>query len=581
MKNPPPYSSDHPRRMHKNAVRRQPQLPVPAWKKPRVWFRIVLLAFSVNLIIAIVTIERHISFSTMASSASNLQIDRPKVNIKMSPMSSRWRQEQPKAQFVTESRIWHRMLLQQQEQEKERSNNHRYFCNTTNGKNQTIASLSSGANHQGLVDDSNGVKILSPFGFPETVRAYVQEHERETKYQSSSKGLSSSSSSSSMYCLAPPSEPSCQSSQYTVVIYSCGGNNNNNRNDVGEVVRKDSNSSTAFDYRRPNNNADSYWRNIVVGAMKFLAYPSVQRVNLVLRDNNEVGVSANSGSAKGGTRRKTALEVSAERNKYAKRVLNWSRKGVVNVVSTSSFWDAIERLEVPSESMLWIDGDHRFDSQTNNNNNSNIIAANGTALKHQFRTWREIPNALVIPKENSIVPMSPSQINGHNDEKNNARGRSVCTVPLLHEMMMHRNYLCYLNHPVVGELRNYTDSVRRRRRVKAKTNNSTRNDNYDDNASAWDVTTMAIGMLLFSIGDGYVIEDAGDHSSADTTAAAAYKQPLLPFHSAADGENGTLVAATDYEEEISNYFGCPCSMAILRLSPSHTLQCTSGEAAPQ
>ena len=575
MKNLPPYSSDHPRRRNGRAVRRQPQPPVPAWKKPRVWFRIVLLAFSVNLIIAIVTIERHISFSTLTSSSNTLEMDRPKANTKMSPMSSRWRQEQPRAQFVTESRIWHRMLLQHQEPEKEGTkHHHHFFCNTTNGGTQTIASLSSGANRQGLVDDSDGGKRLSPFGFPETVRAYVQEHEcnNETKDEPLSRGLSTSSSS--MYCLAPPSEPSCQSFQYTVVIYSSGGNNNNNRNDVGEVVVRKN--STAFDYPRPNHNADSYWRNIVVGAMKFLAYPSVQRVNLVLRDeiittahNNtsiEVGASTDSGSAKVGTRRRASLEVSAKRNKYAKRVLNWSRKGVVNVVSTSSLWDAIQRLEVPSESMLWIDGDYRFDFQ-NNNSNNNIIAANGTALKHQFRTWREVPNALVIPRENRIVPVSPSKTNGHNDDKTNDCGTSVvCTVPLLHEMMMHRNYLCYLNHPVVGsELRNYTDSALRRRVIVK-----------DDNASAWDATTMAIGMLLFSIGDGYVLENAADHFSA-----ATYKQPLLPFYSAADGDNGTLIVATDYAKEIANYFGCPCSMAIPRLSPSNIKQCTSGKAAPQ
>jgi hypothetical protein len=566
MKNLPPYSSD-PRLMNVHAVRRQQQPAVPAWKKPRVWFRIIMVTFSFNLFIAVVTIERHISFSTLASSSSTFEIDRPKI--KISPMSYRWRLEQPKAQFLTESRIWHRMLLQQQEQEKERTNNH-VFCNNTNGKNQTTATStkSSGVNHQGLVDDSNGVNKLSPFGFPETVRAYVQEHENKNKNESSLKGLSMSSSSSSTYCLAPPSEPSCQSFQYTVVIYSSG---NNNRND-GEVVRKDYNSSTAFDYPRPNN-ADSYWRNIVVGAMKFLAYPSVQRVNLVLREettthnnNIEVGSSANR-SAKA-TRRRTALEVSAKRNKYAKRVLNWSRKGVVNVVSTSSFWDAIERLEVPSESMLWIDGDHRFGSQNNN------IAANGTVLKHQFLAWREVPNALMIPKEISIVPVSLSKINGHND-KNNARGSVCSTVPLLHEMMMHRNYLCYLNHPVVGsELRNYTDSVRRR----VKANDNTRNGDYDDTSSSWDVTTMAMGMLLFSIGDGYVIEDAADHSSVVTAAAAAYK-PLLPFHSTAEGDNDTLAAT--HAEEISNYFGCPCSMAIPRLSPSNTRQCTRYEAAPE
>ena len=67
---------------------------------------------------------------------------------------------------------------------------------------------------------------------------------------------------------------------------------------------------------------------------------------------------------------------------------------------------------------------------------------------------------------------------------------------------MHTYYLCYLNHPVVGsDFRNYTDSIRRR----VESNERTQKSDYYGNLS-WEVTTIAMGMLLFSIGEGYVPE---------------------------------------------------------------------------
>jgi hypothetical protein len=212
-------------------------------------------------------------------------------------------------------------------------------------------------------------------------------------------------------------------------------------------------------------------------------------------------------------------------------------------------------LEVPSESVLWIDGDRLLDSRTKNNGRN---IGNGTVLEHRFRVWREAPNTLLIPRENSIVSAEASRIDGRGD-KSNSRS-PVCAFPLLHEMMMHTNYLCYLNHPVVGsELRNYTDSL-------VKANDSTQNGKYRDNLS-WDTTTIAMAMLLFSIGDGYVVENA-DYSSD----GAAADSPRFSLDSAAV-DDGTLAAST---EEISNYFGCPCSIAAPRFFPSNVRQCTSG-----
>eukprot|EP00531_Pseudo-nitzschia_arenysensis_P020737 CAMPEP_0116116178 /NCGR_PEP_ID=MMETSP0329-20121206/900_1 /TAXON_ID=697910 /ORGANISM="Pseudo-nitzschia arenysensis, Strain B593" /LENGTH=270 /DNA_ID=CAMNT_0003609657 /DNA_START=577 /DNA_END=1389 /DNA_ORIENTATION=+ len=248
----------------------------------------------------------------------------------------------------------------------------------------------------------------------------------------------------------------------------------------------------------------------------------------------------------------SSLEDSASRNKYAKRVLRWNRKGVVNVVSAFSLWDAIERLEVPSESVLWVNGDHPVESEHG--------VANETVLNNRFDAWRETPNALAIPQETSLIPIAPT-IEKQGDKSNN--DEYMCSYPLLHEMMMHTNYLCYLNHPVVGsELRSYTNSMIR----PIETKTIKENNDYAIHNS-WDTTTVAIGMLLFSIGDGYVKSDAESSSAA---ANLSYdSRNAIPF---AAGSDSTLAT---YTEDISNYFGCPCSIAIPLFFPPNTRHCSS------
>jgi len=132
--------------------------------------------------------------------------------------------------------------------------------------------------------------------------------------------------------------------------------------------------------------------------------------------------------------------------------------------------------------------------------------------------------------------------------------------------MMHTNYLCYLNHPVVGsELRNYTDSLQRRMEIDRRNH-----DVYSDHNTSWDITTVAMGMLLFHIGDGYVSED-DSHSSAGVDAAP---RSLFPIHSTAGGDGESLGI---YLEEIAKYFGCTCSLVTPRLFPTAENQCTRGQ----
>ena len=513
MKKAPPHHTD---KRQTNDLIREQQQPLPSWRQPRFCFLFIIATFSCNLLIAIVTIERHISFPAQVSSSDPFDFDRPKI----SSLSHRWKQEQPKAQFSTESRIWRRILLQQQKEQEGTSAIIYDNCKNETGKN--------GVNHDSLVDETSSMKRLPPCGFRETVRTYIKGHERNTSLRHLP--------STSMYCIAPSLKPLCRSLKYTVVIYS------SRTIWFQDQVENSSNSST-FDHLHLDK-MNQYWRNIVVGAMKFLAHDSVERVNLVLREENGAIDATFHTNSTVKSRRRALLKETAKRNKYAKRIFGWSRKGVVNVVAATSLWDAIDQLESPSESILFIDGDHPSCSSNKN------MAANGTVLQHRFRLWRELPNTLVIPKENGKT----SEL----VDKNSAQSLA-CNLPSLHEMFVHTNYLCYLNHLAVGsELRDYTDFVR----MRVLANDRTRNGH----TTSWDLATIAMGMLLFSIADAYLIDD---HHHSTATFNDTYRQPdRFCFEKYDD------VTLKAFSEEISNYFGCPCPMAT-RVFPSNIRKCPS------
>ena len=274
--------------------------------------------------------------------------------------------------------------------------------------------------------------------------------------------------------------------------------------------------------------------------MRFLAYPSVKRVNLVLRDD-DVAVH----------KHRRSLEDSAKRNKYAERILNWDQNGDVNVLQVSSLWDAIDRLDVPSESVLWIDGDYSVHSLRK--------ISNDTVLNDRFHAWRELPNALGVAEETSLLSLPLSKESPQNEKGSG----NNCSFPLLHEMMMHANYLCYLNHPVVGsDLRNYTTTLAN------KIDSSDRiNKGYNADKISWDTTTLAMGMLLFSVGDGYFVRNAHPSFTDAGSVSDLSKQP----HSIASDDP----ALATHFEDLSRYFGCSCSTSIPRMSLPITRQCSS------
>ncbi|OEU20114.1 hypothetical protein FRACYDRAFT_236182 [Fragilariopsis cylindrus CCMP1102] len=377
------------------------------WKQPRFWFLLIIVIFIINLLIAFVTIERHISFAT-TSSSSFFENGGPPISSYSSASTL------TSHRFITESRLWHRMLLMIDQEEEEKNDNNyglrkkKSKTNNNNNNNQFICGeyhvnsrnniTTIDDNRNDNDDDDNDEdedentnttrRNLVPFGFPNSVRSYVQKEQNR-------------SSSIGSYCTAPPSNPS-------FVVYSSR-----------RTARSGSNSTNT-------SSRDDYWRQLVVRVMTFLAFPSVERVNLILREERvDVGVNDNKilhdVDKNNSTTTTTTLflQNAAKRNKYAKRIQYWNEKDVVNVIPTTSLWDGLNRLDVPSESILWIDGDHYYNNNNNlSNNNNNInnnhntdIPINGTKLKGRLRVWREIPNALIIPGDDTNT--------GDNNNNNN------------------------------------------------------------------------------------------------------------------------------------------------------------------
>jgi hypothetical protein len=604
------------------------------WKQPRFWFLLISVIFIFNLLIAFVTIERHISFAT--TSSSFFENGGPPISSSASTLTSH--------RFSTESRLWYRMLLlidQEEEEEEEEKNDNNYVLRkkkskTKNYNNQFICGeyhVNSSNNTTNFDDNRNNDdddkdddkntnttrRKLVPFGFPNSVRSYVQKEQN---------WLSSIGS----YCIAPPSDPSCQSSSYTVVVYS---------------ARSTRSGTTSAN----TSSRDDYWRQLVVRVMTFLAFPSVERVNLILREERgTVGVddnmiidddennSTNSTKTISSTSRTAPttlfLQNAAKRNKYAKRIQYWNEKDVVNVIPSASLWDGLNRLDVPSESILWIDGDHYYNnyfgnSNSNNNNNHNKdIPINGTKLKGRLRVWREIPNALVIPGGDANTDVNNNNIVSHpRQQQATAATSSSTTCPFssfpflsLHGMMMHKNYLCYLNHPIIGsDLRNYTDSLQQQKNdsdINTSTDKSIINLSSSPSSSllSWDITTVAIGMILFHISDGYVIDrqdnvNCNINNAITKTKTSTHNNRLSIImnllndenendHHYMDSHNNRRITRKTiikhHIEKISKYFGfCPCfgdggsdiglgtSMTMMSsskrmMSAPSKLQCTNG-----
>jgi hypothetical protein len=227
-------------------------------------------------------------------------------------------------------------------------------------------------------------------------------------------------------------------------------------------------------------------RILFLNLMTFISYPSVQDITLILPQESKA--------------------ILAKDSKYGQRLLEWNKQRTVKlIIHEQSLWAAMQMVQPQSEAVIWMNGDVHKDW-------------NGTRLKNYLGLWSDRSRSLI----------SSSQV------VQKLRGSS-CSFPQLHGLVLHRNLLCYLDHPVVGPLRQYAEPL------------------------GWDITQNAIGVLWNHIGDGHSV--AAPRSDRLRSTATTGKRRVAEIST----------------NTILNYFGCSCesksTITSTLLSSSNTTTC--------
>jgi hypothetical protein len=133
-------------------------------------------------------------------------------------------------------------------------------------------------------------------------------------------------------------------------------------------------------------------------------------------------------------------------------------------------------LEPQSEAVLWMNGDGRKDW-------------NGTVLKSHLQLWKQQSSSLVVT----------NALQQHNNDA--ATATAACLVPQLHGLVVHRDLLCYLDHPVIDPLRRYTEPF------------------------GWEANQQVMGMLFQHVANGQVESSSSGYQT--TTVVTKRLKPLL------------------------------------------------------
>jgi hypothetical protein len=120
------------------------------------------------------------------------------------------------------------------------------------------------------------------------------------------------------------------------------------------------------------------------------------------------------------------ITLSKDPKRYGQRILDWNTKGSVKLIPIkSSLWRAIQQVQPQSEAVVWFNGDSP-------KKNWRV-----TGIRESFEIWRENSRALL---------------------SSHLQRDRECSIPVLHDFMMSKDYLCYLNHPLIDPFRHLVES---------------------------------------------------------------------------------------------------------------------------
>lgn len=174
-----------------------------------------------------------------------------------------------------------------------------------------------------------------------------------------------------------------------------------------------------------------------------------------------------------------------EDQKYGQRILDWGKEETVKIIHvTSSLWDALEVVNPLSESVIWFNGDVKKDW-------------NLSGIQNSHSLWKENSDSMIASR------LIQTEAN--------------CRLPDLHHLMVPREFLCFLNHPLM-------DSFRRKA-----------------TGSSFDVFKGIIALFWSTVAHGNV----------------------LLTHEAYNVVNSTI----DIPDQINSFFGCDCTKQV-KVKPS-------------
>jgi hypothetical protein len=173
-------------------------------------------------------------------------------------------------------------------------------------------------------------------------------------------------------------------------------------------------------------------RRLFVNLMSFMTYPSVEDITVIVPNS------------------KKELEQSVT---YGRRILSWGEQGRIKLISSHSLWGAIQDIVPTSQAVIWINADNGKDW-------------NSTSLRMNMGLWKRHSSSLIVSSAMNVDDFDSSC--------------PTILIPQLHNLIMHRNFLCYFDHPIARSLRQYTEPL------------------------GWEMTRSALGIMLHQLGDMHI-----------------------------------------------------------------------------
>ena len=249
-------------------------------------------------------------------------------------------------------------------------------------------------------------------------------------------------------------------------------------------------------------------RRLLLNLMSFQSYPTVRDITLIVP----------SAEYHDGLERDTF---------YGSRILEWKHQGTIQIKFESTLWFSVSQIEPETSAVLWVNGDSKKDWS-------------GTGLLMNFRIWQQHSRSLVA---SSAIERSHTSAEWRQNP-----AAFQCPQNRLHGTFVHRNWFCFLNHPVMRPLKTYLQQL-----------------------EDWDTIFNGLSILWNQLGEGHFLTlPPNDPMTMSQQHEAHHKRNNSETRVALN-----FLAAKGFRSSnfatIVDYFGCACSVnALVASSTNYT-----------